>query len=234
MQGGSDLIYQYSGIGARHAARGGENEDAVCARESGRYTAVSLADGVSACRRARTGAEIASGAVAGLLAERGKYLFDFPRQEVVSVTLSHILHRLRRQADREPGAVEDYSSTAAGVVFDRQERRLLCFNLGDGMILAQAGGQSRILSMPSDSSSGCCATTTRNAGRMAEVRTADAERLESVLLCTDGAWRQMFARGRLKPEVTALLDRHDWRGLQDFLSGQACPDDHSFIALELE
>lgn len=228
------MIYKYSGIGSRHAAGNGENEDAVCVRENDRYTAVSLADGVSACRKARAGAEIASEAASNLLAERGKYLFDFPSQGVAEVTISHILHKLQKQADQEPGAVEDYSSTITSVLFDRQERRLLCFNLGDGMVLAQTDGQSRVLSMPSDSSSGCCATTTQNAGRMAEVRMAAADRLGSVLLCSDGAWRQMFDRNRLKPEVTELLGRHDWRGLETFLSRQTCLDDHSFIALDLE
>ena len=226
------MICKYSGIGTRHATCGGENEDAICTRENDRYTAISLADGISACRRARAGAEIASEAMSNLLAERGKYLLDFPRQGVVEVAISHILTKLQRQADQETGAVEDYSSTVTGVLFDRQERRLLCFNLGDGMILAQTGGQSQILSMPSDSFSGCCATTTRNAGRMAKVKVAETDRMGSVLLCSDGAWRQMFDRNRLKPAVSSLLVNHDWKGLETYLSRQQCPDDYSFAALD--
>lgn len=225
------MIYEYSGTGARHSAHGGENEDAVCSRQNERYAVISLADGVSACRKARAGAEIASEAMAGLLVGKGKYLFDFSRQQIAEIAISHILSKLRRQAEQDLSAEEEYSSTVAGALFDKQEQKLLYFNLGDGMILAQAGGHSRILSRPSDSSSGCCVTTTRNAGRMVDARVAAVERMDSVLLCSDGAWRHMFDQNRIKPEVSTLLTDHDWSGLETYLSGQKCLDDYSFAAM---
>lgn len=228
------MIYQYSTIGLRHAATGGENEDALSSGENGRYTAITLADGVSACREARAGAERASTVLKKMLLDKGTDLFDFSGRQIAEVTLCHILYHLERLAEANGGTAEDYSSTISGVLFDRWKDRLLLVNVGDGMILAQGSCGSRILAVPSDSSRGCCVTTTRNACLAATAKVMTAEGLDSVLICSDGVWRHLFENGRLEPEVAELLAGEDWRGLAAYLDSWDRQDDCTFIALDLK
>lgn len=110
---------------------------------------------------------------------------------------------------------------------------MLCFNLGDGIILAAGRGRCRVLSMPADSSAGCCVTTTGSAAALASVKLLDASAVESVVICSDGAWRQMFDKNKLKPEVSSLLAGNEYDGLKDFLARQDCFDDYSFISLDM-
>ncbi len=228
------MIYQYSTMGARHAASGGDNEDALSFGENGRFAAVTLADGVSACQAARAGAVRASEVLKKMLLDKGAGLFDFSGRQIAEVTLSHILYHLERLADKSGGTVEDYSSTISGVLFDRWEDRLLLVNVGDGMILAQGSCGSRILAMPCESSEGCCVTTTRNACVVATAKVMTVDGLDSVLICSDGAWRHLFEGTGLGPEAAALLSGEDWCGLAAYLDGQNCQDDCSFIALSLK
>lgn len=226
------MIYEYSRTGARHAASGVENQDAIRFGRNERYSAIALADGVSACSEARAGAELASGELVRLLLKTDEQLRSLENRQLARFLLSRIRYQLEQRAAQEGCAPEEYSSTAAAALWDRQENRLLCFNLGDGMILAQGGG-SRILAMPSDSAEGCCSTTTQGACRMTELKLVDSAGLQAVLICSDGAWRQLFHKTRLKPEASALLEACDWAGLEAYLAGQDCADDCSFVSLEL-
>ena len=112
---------------------------------------------------------------------------------------------------------------------------MLCFSLGDSVILSTQGGKCRVISTPSDSLSGCCVTTTKHAERMIFVRTyEDISSLESVVICSDGAWREMFSKGRLKPEVARMLSDGGYDALGSFLIGRHCSDDSSFISLTIQ
>ncbi len=226
------IINEFSEIGTRHSALNEGNQDAVCYGVNGRYAAISLADGVSSCKRAKAGAEIASRAMTNLLLKKGERFFAFEEQQIAELALSHIFFELRKQAGEAHEDVNAYSSTIASVLFDRKMHRMLCLNLGDGIILAEAGGMCRVLAMSSDSSDGCCVTTTKNGAAMATVKIVEKCYDGSVAICSDGAWSKMYAKNKLKPEVSALLANHDFDKLKGFLSSQGCADDYSFISIE--
>lgn len=226
------MIYELSGRGGRHAEAGEENQDCLYSVERGGRLVISLADGVSTCRRARDGAEIASRAIGELMEEKGRNLLngDQPRQE--EWILDHILRRLKKRSREEGDDLEEYSSTAASVLVDRNRGELLYFNLGDGLILGVDGGKCRILSMPGNSARGCCVTTTRNAAAEADLGKRSLGTMERVLICSDGAWREMYGRTRLLPEVSEWLVRGEWGKLEHFLRERGCRDDYSIIAIE--
>lgn len=228
------MINIFSNRGTCHAASHTENQDAVCHAENKRYAVISLADGVSSCREAKTGAEIAGSAITNLLFKKGSMFFEFDDRQVSELVLSHILYELRQQAKEEEKEPEAYSSTVSSVLFDKNKQRLLCFNLGDSIILAAGGGRCRILAMPADSSSGCCVTTTENAHVMAFSRVISTAGMESVMICSDGAWRQMFEKNRLKPEVSSLISNHEFDRLEEYLRRQEIFDDHSMISMDLQ
>lgn len=228
------MIKEFSNIGNFHFEINDENQDAICYGNNRNFAVISLADGVSTCKEAKCGAEIASRAITNLLLKKGDYFLGFGSNQIAELTLSHILFELKQRAENDSQNLEDYSSTVASVLMDKRKKRILCFNLGDGIILATGKGKCRVLAMPADSSSGCCVTTTKSATKMASVKIFDASAVESVVICSDGAWRQMFDKNKLKPEVFSLLTNNEYDGLIGFLAGQNCFDDYSFISLNMQ
>ena len=91
----------------------------------------------------------------------------------------------------------------------------------------------RILAMPSDSREGTCVTTTRGAFRQAVARTIERDGIDTVWICSDGAWREMFEYGRMKREVAELIENKNFRGLMDLFKKRHSNDDMSFIALDV-
>ena len=68
---------------------------------------------------------------------------------------------------------------------------------------------------------------------MTDVKLLDTDGIESVVICSDGAWRQMYNKNKLKPEVFDLLVKNEYDGVKEFLIGQNCFDDYSFISLDM-
>lgn len=223
------MVYSWSRAGVRRQ----ENQDVVCSGKNGRYEVISLADGVTSCQEARAGAEIASRAVTELFLRCGGYFLGSRGAETAGLALSHVLHELRCRAEADAQELREYSSTVSSVLYDRRTKRLLLFHLGDSLVIAAGGGSCRVLAVPSDSTGGCCVTTTRNAAEMAAVYVLEAGELETVFICSDGAWGRMFAQNRLRPEVRRLLAGGQRGALQAYLAEQETADDCSFISMEL-
>ena len=222
-----------NGIGTHHVDTNGENQDAVCYGHNKKYYVISLADGVTSCNEAKCGAETASKAITNLLLKKGDYFLEFENEQIAEFALSHVLYELSRKAKADSKDVEEYSSTISSVLFDKKHGKMLYFNLGDSIIVATGNGRCRVLAMPSDSSSGCCVTTTKNAKSMVSVKVIDTSCVESVVICSDGAWRQMFSKNKLKPEIANFLANNEYDGLKEFLIKQGCFDDYSFISLDI-
>lgn len=230
---GADMIYKLSCVGNYHAAAGEGNQDALCSADRGESRVISLADGVSTCCKARAGAEIASRVITELMAEEGQTFLRRDDAEWGRQILGHILSRLEKRSQREGNALKDYSSTVASVLVDQEKGELLYFNLGDSLILGVDRGKCRVLSMPGDSSQGCCVTTTKNAAAGADMGKVSVGTTERVLICSDGAWRELYRRNRLRPEVSSLLAGGEWKELKRFFRERNCGDDYSVIAMEL-
>lgn len=227
------LIETLCHIGARHSAEQAENQDVLCSGETDRYTVISLADGVSTCKEARAGAEIASRAVTELLLKKGHYFLEFDHEQIARGIISHILYELNRRAQTDSQDVREYSSTIASVLYDKKACRLLFFSLGDSLIAATDNGKFRIIAMPADSTDGCCVTTTKHAPLLAQANKIDTDTLDAVMICSDGAWKQMYLKNRLKPEVSEMLADRRMDALREYLVRQNGPDDYSFIFTDL-
>ncbi|MCD7854280.1 MAG: protein phosphatase 2C domain-containing protein [Clostridiales bacterium] len=227
-------IKKISKRGAYHAAEKEENQDAVYFGSNKDFYVISLTDGVSACKKAKEGAETAGRAITDLFLKAGKLFFELDEKKAAEIILAHILYEQKICADKAGENLNEYSCTAACVVFDRKKNKILCFNLGDGMIMAAGRGSCRVVCPPSDSSSGCCVTTTENAAEMVSVRVYDAALIDSVVICSDGAWEVMFEKNcRLKEEADSLLINSEYDKLGDFLTEQNSFDDYSFISLDM-
>lgn len=227
------MIYQLSNIGTRHSLSGEENQDVICFDKNNRYTVITLADGVSSCEKAREGAEIASRAITNLFLKKGDYFMDFSKEQISDFAVSHIVYELTKEAKKNGRSVEDYSSTIASVLYDKKKKRILFFNIGDGLIFASDNEKCRILAMPSDSSSGCGVTTTKNISAASTAEIIDAGTIETITICSDGAWKNMINGNRLKREVINMISVGKYDELKDYLEQRPSFDDYSIISLKL-
>ena len=215
------------------ALAGRPNQDQCCSAASGQYMVITLADGVSSCSMAREGARIACEALTNLFLKNSRYFLNCSREQTANFALAHVLCELRRASEKSGIPLKEYASTLVSVLYDRKNGRLLYFSLGDSMILASGSGHCGVLAMPSDSRRGCCVTTTKHAGQMVKTDVVDGAGLDILLLCSDGAWKELFAGNRMKPETIAALLNHDPEALQDYLERQESTDDCSFAAMNL-
>ena len=225
----------FTAVGAYHTANGTENQDAIFTGGNDRYRAAALADGVSTCPNSAAGAQLAAREAVKLFTERAEFFFAYAPADVARFTVDHVRCRLQAAAD-EAGCPEDaLSSTLMCASYDRKNRTLLTLNLGDGLILGLWNGKLRVLSQPFNSAEGggCCVTTTENAAAAAHVAFTNENLPDTVLLCTDGAWREMYGGAMPKPEVKAMLLSRDFGALGRFLAASGSFDDCSFVAMKL-
>lgn len=228
------MIHEYSKTGTLHIAANEENQDVIKFEQQNDYAVISLADGVSSCAEAKCGAEVASQAITNLLLKNSTFFFDLDEKQVAEFVIAHVLYELKQKAREADKDINEYSSTLASVLIDKKRERMLCFNLGDSLIMSIGNGKSRILSMPSDTLDGCCVTTTSNAAGMADVKKAKTHQNDSVIIFSDGAWQCMFMGNRPDTRVKAMLDASDTSGLREYLDAHECPDDHSFVCLNIK
>lgn len=227
------MISKLSHAGAYHNFDDRKKQDVVLFAENKRYSVISLADGVSSCEKAKTGAQIACEAVTDLLLQKGGYFMEFEKEKITEFAISHILYEIRKKAKADSWKTEDYSSTVASVLYDKETRKLLFLNLGDGIIIGTQKNVCRILAATQDSTFGCCVTTTKNAALVAKAGVLDSGSLDSVIICSDGAWKNMFSGGRFKPEVNRILVSGQFDNLKEYLKLQNNFDDYSFISMKL-
>lgn len=227
------MIYQCSNTGQYHKQNDSCNQDYICTEVNGKISVISLADGVSSCRKARAGAETAGRAITHLLSRRGDVMMEYDSREIARIANSHVVYELEKAAEADNNPVTDYSSTVSSVMYDRSSGKMLIYNLGDCIILTVSDGTCRIAAMPCDSRCGCCVTTTVNAESEAVAEVINTERIDSVVICSDGAWREMFRGCRLKDEVEAMLVRGRYDELSRFLTKCGCHDDNSFVAMKV-
>lgn len=225
-------IQAMSHMGQYHTDANGTNEDVVCSGQNNRLCVISLADGVSTCREAKAGADIASKAITHLFLTKGNLIMNLDNGRLADLVFSHVLHELKKQAARMGLAVEDLSCTVTSILIDKKSGKMLCYHLGDSMILAVGNGKCRVLGMPSFSTDGCIVTTTENGQRKACVSWFDARAFESVAIVSDGAWQNMFSKNRLRQDVTTMLIHGDYGTLEEYLASKKCADDYSFISAD--
>ena len=225
------MLYKSSHMGHLHKKTKGVNQDCICAALNNDRTVISLSDGVSSCSEGKAGAEIACEAITHLMMKKGDLIMEYEYEQIAAITVGHILGELEKRTLSSDKAIEDYSSTVSSVLYDEIGKKILCFNLGDSLIMSVNEDGYHIVVRPFDSSDGCCVTTTINAKTAAEVKILDPSEADALIICSDGAWRHLFSGNKMKPEAAMLIEAFDFVGLENYLNQQDCEDDYSFVAL---
>lgn len=227
------MVYKWSYTGKYHRLNEAVNQDCLRYNVSDKNAVITLADGVSSCDEACRGASIAAEALTLLLSLKGTTLIERKKEQIARIATAHMLYEIEKEAANSGKSIMDYSSTVAGAMFDKKNKKLLCFNIGDSIIIGVTENKCIVLSLPRDSTNGCCVTTTKDAELEAMVKIIDTENINSVVLCSDGAWREMFHAGRIRPEVKKMLTVGEYESLKAFLTQKNTYDDCSFIAMDV-
>lgn len=223
------MVSSFSRPGTHHTETGQDNQDVIKYGETDRYLVMSMADGVSSCSRAGEGAKIAASRASKIMLSEPDLIFGLPDPDFPEYLLSSVLADINRRAKRDRIPAEEYSSTLTSVLYDKLEHRMIYFNLGDSIILVTGNGKCGILSAPYTGEEGCCVTTTRYAHTEASTGKLSCGGIDSIIICSDGAWRHMFNRNKLIPEIEGFLTDGDIQKLYDYLDSLSCSDDYSII-----
>ena len=224
------MIYRYTKTGDAHAFRGTENQDALSGSDGENFAVLALADGISACPQAASGARTAANAAADLLEKRGWCFLDYMPENIAGIILSYSMQKLNETASVLAAPVREFASTLACIYLDKAQKKVVYFNLGDSMIITAHGSGCRVLAPPYRGEGSCCSTTTKNVLRTVKSGVADIAGTESVIIFSDGAWKEIYNRNTLRPEIFKLLTGNDFNRLESYLADREPADDCSFIA----
>jgi hypothetical protein len=100
------------------------------------------------------------------------------------------------------------------------------------MIAAVGENGCEIAAVP-DEDEFCCTTVTKGASTRIKTDIKSARLWERVMICSDGAWRLMFEKTKIKKDVCKFLIEGDFDSLGEYLKNEERFDDCSFITMEL-
>ena len=214
--------YIYSKIGEWHKKNNKENQDTVYSFENDDIVFCAVADGVSSCKNSKVGAELACEAAGKLCRQEYKYFFAIEKDTAKWLIVSYIQKQILKYAERNKQKPEDYASTLCFVCIDKHSKQMMTFTLGDSRIYFIRDKEA----IPCVGSAQYCednrtyVTMTKNADYEAAITFEDFTSCDSVLLCTDGVWRN-FSNQFLKIMDCDLL--------AEYLDAHNISDDCTFL-----
>lgn len=225
-------LYHYTRAGLYHEERGEENQDAVCWNRENGIAVLSLADGVSSCRRGGEGARIAAAVVRDeLMKNREAYLQNTAVKRSGSL-LSAVIRELENVSREEGILPEEYSSTMSGVLVDENIGKMYYCHLGDSMIMMIKNHTVQLIGRPDTSTDGTVCTTTQDAYEAFSEGIVSLDSVTSIMLCSDGIWREMYKRGHLIPGFRSILVADDIPKLIEYFETHEVIDDIGLIAVK--
>ncbi len=219
------FIQAWSLRGSTHRKNNKPNQDSVSCNQTNRFFVISVADGVGSCASAYEGALLAARCATETLSENGAVSAE--------LLLGAVAETLKKQSEMTQRPLPDFSSTLASVVLDQQKNSLFYLSLGDSLLLTVSSGsrKCRILSAPCDSTDGIPTTTHRNPAFYTQSGMIAADDIETVLILTDGAWRPMFSRMKMRRELQDAIENGDFAYILSFLEKADVSDDASVAIL---
>lgn len=226
-------VRKFSAAGTYHISNNIENQDALSFWDGGRYCAAVLADGVSSCSRAAEGAGFIANAMTEWLKNNCGSLFLQRPDRIAEAAADEIQARLGEYSRSIMCGAEELSSTLSFVLADRESPRAVCLSLGDGLIISASSRQCRVEIQPDIIIGGCFTTTTEGFEKVIRCRVIAAEDIHSIAVCSDGAWKAMYDKTRLREDIRTAFMKNDTEHIFDVLQKSNSFDDLSIIFTEL-
>lgn len=227
----------FTQAGTNHGSDERNNQDATASGSNERFEVIVLADGVSSCKKGGEGARITVETIKNYFLEMGESLMDMQDEERGEAISSAIRKKLNEQAVQDGINMDEYASTLAAILIDKKQKRVMHASVGDSLTLAVKDGSVYIVSMPADSRQGIPTTVIPDSRyfKTGVIEPRDGELVaESFLACSDGAWKELYRRNRLRSEVKEMILSRDYTGLSEYLKSRDTFDDCTFITLDTE
>ncbi len=226
----------FTQAGTNHGSDERNNQDATASGSNARFEVIVLADGVSSCKKGGEGARITAETIKNWFLDMGERLMDISDEERKDVISSVMTSALEKQARQDGLDIKEYSSTLATILIDKKLKRTMYASVGDSLLLGIVGDKVSIVAMPADSRNGIPTTTDQSKFIKTGVLEAKNGELvaSSFIACSDGAWKELYRRNKLRSEVKEMILGRDYSDLSEYLKSRNTFDDCTFITLDTE
>lgn len=208
-------------------------QDSLRITEEEEFRFYGLADGQTGAEASGEGGYAALQETEDWIREMGvKGLREYPySDELPCLLMQRIRRRLREKSEGEGLPLEAYSSTLLAVGIAPESGQYVLLHLGDGCAVGVRQGEAAILSPPENGITGrhTWLTTSANAVCHLRIRFGSLEKLDRLLLFSDGA--DCFCRGKCLLH-RELLSAGSAENLSRLLQAKNPADDASFLLVE--
>ena len=180
------IVHKYQRKGDYHTATNQECQDVISYVETEEYALAVIADGVTACKYSKIGAGLSCEAVKDFVKLEGSNLFHYPPAKTAYLLVEHILFFLERKAAMCNHDINEYASTLAFALVEKESGKTVLGNLGDGAVLLLAESGRKLLLTPKRHFGQPCLTTTGDAYKSLSLKQINLSLDDTLLLCTDG------------------------------------------------
>lgn len=143
-----DTVKTWIATGLTHRSRGLACQDWVCTRTHGPVQVIALADGTGDSDLGALGAQTAAETVAELLAGHYEELYALDEKNLRYTCLMAIRQALYAQCRQWQAEIGELGSTCLAVARHQELGTWLALHLGDGYVVIQSQGETRLLSGP--------------------------------------------------------------------------------------
>ena len=230
---GEFMFFSWSETGIYHKNNNEVNQDVIITDENQDMMLAILCDGVSSCKYAKEGAEIAGSSAAIFLSNKYRKLIKYDKRMIAEKTINHVRYDLNKEAKSMDRDVNEYSSTISAVLYDRDEAKLLCVNVGDAIVGALTEDGIEIIEKPQRGYKGCYVTTTKDATQVTDVSVIDADKYKSVFICTDGMWKAFYDGKNISSDIAEKIKGEAFDEMVDAMKCNPEMDDRSMVVMKL-
>lgn len=212
--------------------RRSRNQDVITHGQNDEYEVIALADGVSSCKKGKEGAEIACKTVSDIFLNCGRLFFNYSRKKTANIVLDEIKRNISIAAKHDNEPSDSYSSTICFVCLEKRTGKIISFQLGDSHIfLLSKDGCDAINAKGAYE---LCFTTYPDADEYTFIDIFHTDNIQGLLLCSDGAWKLLYNKNILNPEILHAIKHLNFEIFEAFLKNKNNTDDCSYILLNLE
>ncbi len=161
--------------------------------------------------------------------ECGELLFGYSPQKTAYIITSEVQRRLSEIAEKTGEAIESFASTLCFACYEKSTNRLMTFQLGDSNLYLVSDKGCKIPSYEKKTLPAF--TVYDDADEKAVVTIHNAQDFNSVVLCSDGAWRKLYDKGVFKPDLLEIMKKSEFSKLKSFWEECVCEDDCSYILM---
>lgn len=224
--------HYYQKTGAYHTSIGTSCQDAFLNIEDSIYSLIALADGVSACKYGKVGAEKAIQALWDFIRMEGDNIFLYSPQKLTYLLLEHVRYYLELASLAETADIKEFSSTLAFACIEKKTGRTVVGNLGDSSIIGFLQNTTKLLFVPTRHTNKPSVTTSKYANKAMVIRYYDLSLGDCILLGSDGFSHASPAIDRSGISISEVLEKFEFSELDRYLEEYPEADDCTYVAVK--